>query len=95
MTGFPGPQDIFAMLASALAGGVFGWLYFRAMRHTVQRLVAGASAGAVAGLTLVRIAIAGLLALFLARWGAAMLLAAFAGFLIARTVMLRAARREA
>ena len=88
------PQ-LLTIAVSLLAGLGFGLLYFRAMRASVQRLLAGASPGKVAGLTLARIAIAGAFASLLALWGAAALLAGFAGFLAARALALRAARRQA
>jgi len=87
------PQLV-TVAVSLLAGVAFGLLYFRALRASVHLLVAGASAGTHAGLTLARIAVAGAFAFLLALWGAAALLAGFAGFLAARAFALRAARRE-
>jgi len=87
------PQLV-TIAVSLLAGVAFGLLYFRAMRASVHHLVTGASTGKHIGLTLARIAVAGTFAFLLALWGAAALLSGFAGFLAARALALRAARRE-
>ena len=93
MDAMAGPQFL-TIAISLLAGLAFGLLYFRVLRASVHRLVTGASAGKHIGLTLARIAVAGAFAFLLALWGAAALLAGFAGFLAARVLALRAARRQ-
>ncbi len=81
------------LVGLALAGFVFGLLYFAALRRTATLLAARRGWLLPVALSAVRIgAAAGLLALA-AKLGAAPLLAAFAGFLLARTVALRIAGR--
>lgn len=71
-----------AVLTAALGAGG-GWLYFRLLRLATDGFVAGGVARAAA-LTLARVCIAGLLFWSTAQLGAVPLLAAFAGFLLAR-----------
>lgn len=79
--------------ALALAGLVFGLGYFRLVRWSVSQFSNGGHWLAPTVLTLGRIAAAvGLLALA-AQLGAGPLLGAFIGFLLARTIALRGARR--
>lgn len=79
--------------AMALAGLIGGLLYFRALRRTVDLLAGGHGWFGPAALTLVRIAGAILVLTLMARLGATPLLAGLLGFLLARMIALRAARR--
>jgi N-ATPase, AtpR subunit len=79
--------------AIGLAGFVFGIAYFGAVQRTATLFAAGSGWLAPAALTIARIAAAATLLAYAAKLGAAPLLAAFAGFLLARAVALRAARR--
>jgi hypothetical protein len=81
--------------AAALAGLVFGLMHFAVLRRTVELYSGGRSRLAAAALTLGRIA--GAIAFFglAAKLGALPLLSSFLGFLLARTLALRAARRTA
>ncbi len=92
MTGLALPMPVF-LAAIALAGFVFGLLYFSAVQRTANLIAAGRGWLAPIALTLGRIGAAVLLLALAARLGAAHLLAAFAGFLFARVAALRAARR--
>ncbi len=78
-------------IAMALTGFAFGLVYFAALRRTATLIVAGSRVFALA-LTLGRIGAAILFLGLAAKLGAASLLAAFLGFLLARMVALRAAR---
>jgi len=81
--------------AGAVAGFGFGVAYFAALRRTTDLFGAGGGRFVPVALTIGRLA--GALVLFgvAARLGALPLLASFLGFLLARTVALRAARRTA
>lgn len=79
--------------AMAAAGLVFGLGYFAALRRTVHLFGSGRGRFAPAALTLGRILAAVVFLLSAARLGALALLAAFLGFLLARALALRAARR--
>ena len=92
MSGFNDQWLVAAVFGST--GLAFGWAYFTALRKTVGRFAEGHGWRA-AGLTLARIAGAILFFGAAARFGALPLLMAFIGFLIARTLALRAARRNA
>lgn len=83
------------MLASAMvvAGLAVGLGYFAVLRRTVQLYGSGHSHLAPVALSLARIIGAAAFLAFAARLGAPSLLAAFLGFLAARTVALRRARR--
>jgi N-ATPase, AtpR subunit len=89
--------------AFAPAGLVFGRLYFAALRRTVERLSTATASrdgsGSIrflpAALTFARIAGATLFLGTAAQFGALPLLTAFLGFLVARSLSLRAARRTA
>ena len=80
--------------AAALAGLVFGLMHFGALRRTVE-LYSGGRGGVAAVFTLGRIA--GAIAFFglAAKLGALPLLSSLLGFLLARTLALRAVRRTA
>ena len=80
-------------LAAALAGLAGGLVYFAALRRTVRLLASGKSWLGALALSLGRFGSAAIVLLFLARLGAAPLLAALLGFLAARAVALRAVRR--
>ncbi|MGO8952977.1 MAG: ATP synthase subunit I [Rhodomicrobium sp.] len=81
------------IVAMAFAGFAFGLLYFIALRWTVTLFAGrGGWLGPLA-LTLGRIGAAAVFLAAAARMGAATLLAAFLGFLLARTLALRAAGR--
>jgi hypothetical protein len=79
--------------AMAFAGSALGLIYFRAMRRTVDLFAGGRGWLGPAGLTLARIAGAVIVLTFMARLGAMPLLAGFLGFLLARAISLRSARR--
>jgi N-ATPase, AtpR subunit len=79
--------------AMAFAGLALGLIYFRALRRTVDLFAGGRGWLGPAGLTLARIAGAVIVLTFMARLGAMPLLAGFLGFLLARAVSLRSARR--
>lgn len=81
------------VLAIASAGFVFGLAYFAALKRSASLFAYGRSRAAALALTLGRIAAAFLFLSAVARLGAACLLAAFLGFLLARALALRAARR--
>ncbi len=76
----------------ALAGVLAGMLYFAALRRCSVLLVSGAGWLAPLALTLGRIGGAVLFLLLAARLGAAPLLAALAGILVARALSLRLER---
>lgn len=79
----------------AVAGLAFGAAYFAALRRTVDVYVAGRHRFVPAVLTLARIAGAIGFLVFAAQFGALPLLTGFLGFLLARGLALRAARRAA
>ena len=78
---------------TALAGLMFGLLYFATLKRSVTLLVDGKGWLGPVALTLGRIAAAVALLVVAAKLGAAPLLAAFIGFLLARALTLRAERR--
>lgn len=79
---------------AASAGFAFGLLYFAVLKRSVA-VLAGASGLVVPlGLTLARFAAATVFLGLAAQLGAAALLAAFVGFLLARSFALRTARRS-
>jgi hypothetical protein len=80
-------------ITTALSGFGFGLLYFAALERTVSLFAAGCGWLSPLAFTLGRIAAAGIFLGLAAKFGAVSLLAAFAGFLLARAVALRAARR--
>lgn len=82
-----------AMLAAS-AGFAFGLLYFAALKRSVAMFADARGVLAPLGLTLARFAAAVVLLGLAAQLGAAALLAAFVGFLLARNLALRLARRS-
>ena len=87
------PFSIIALaMTMAFAGYAFGLLYFAALRRTVTPLTAGKGWAGPLALTAGRIAAAVGVLTFSAKLGAAALLMAFLGFLLARTVALHRAR---
>ena len=83
------------LFAAAFAGVVVGLVHFAALWRSIELYSAGRGQLAAAALTLGRVA--GTIVFFglAARLGALPLLASFFGFLLARTLALRAARRTA
>ena len=83
-----------AVIAQAVvmapAGFVFGLVYFAALERTVILFASGRGWLGALGLTLGRVAAAVIFLGLAAKLGALSLLAAFAGFLLARTLALRA-----
>ena len=80
-------------IAMALAGFAFGLLYFAAMQRTALFLATRRGWFAPVALTVGRIAAAAGFLVLAAKLGAAPLLAAFIGILLARAVALRIAGR--
>ncbi len=80
--------------AFVAAGLAFGWAYFGMLRRTVGHYAAGGRV-VPAALTLARVAGALLFLGFAVQFGALTLLAAFGGFLGARALASRSARRAA
>lgn len=76
----------------ALAGVLVGMAYFAALRRFATLMVTGSGWRGPVALTLARFAGAGLFLYLAARLGAAPLLAALAGFLVARALSLRLER---
>ena len=93
MTGAPLTPTPVLLVAIGLAGFVFGLAYFAAVQRTALLFAAGRGWLAPVALTVGRIGAAVLFLALAARLGAAPLLAGFAGFLLARAVALRVARR--
>jgi hypothetical protein len=79
-------------IAMAAAGFAFGLVYFAALGRTVALFSAGCGWFRPLAFTLGRITAAAILLGFAAKLGAVALLAAFAGFLLARSLALRAAK---
>ena len=80
-------------LLMAFAGLAFGLVYFASLKRSVRVLVAGKDRLGALALTSGRIAAAVAFLYAAAKLGAAPLLAAFVGFLMARALALRAERR--
>ena len=80
-------------LILGFAGLIFGLVYFAALRRTVALFAEGRSRFSPLALTLGRVVAALIFLGVAAHLGAASLLAAFIGFLLARTIALRAERR--
>jgi len=93
MRGVPLPSMPELAVAVGLAGFVFGLFYFAAVQRTAVLLAARKSWLGALALTLGRIAAAAIFLAFAAKLGAASLLTAFLGFLLARAVALRIAGR--
>jgi F1F0 ATPase subunit 2 len=86
------------LLRAVLPGGaglLLGLAYFEALERTVTALTGGNGWFLAVPLTLVRIAAIALALATAARYGAMPLIAAFAGFLLARVIALRLARTSA
>jgi len=79
----------------AVLGGGAGWLHFAALARNVALLTGTgeASIPRTLGLAALRFAISGAVLFAAAQYGAGALLAALGGWLLARTLRLRAARR--
>lgn len=82
-------------LMFGFAGLVFGLVYFAALRRTIALFAEGRSWFGPLALTLGRVVAAVIFLGVAAHLGVASLLAAFIGFLLARTIALRAVRRTA
>jgi hypothetical protein len=82
-------------VAMACAGLAFGLLYFAALRRSVTLLAARRGWFGPLALTLGRIGAAAIFLGIAAKLGAGPLLAAFAGFLLARVLALREKGRAA
>jgi hypothetical protein len=93
MTTFPLIPAPVLLAAITLAGFLSGLLYFAAVQRTAILFAAGRGWLAPVTLTIARIGLAATFLALAARLGAAPLLAAFAGFMLARAVALRTARR--
>jgi F1F0 ATPase subunit 2 len=87
------PSGFLTATAMLAAGVVLGLLYFAALRWTVSLYGAGRSRVGPAILTLARLAGATVVLGLAARLGALPLLATFLGFLLARALSMRVARR--
>jgi F1F0 ATPase subunit 2 len=79
----------------AAAGFLLGTAYFAMLRRGVRLSVAGGAWSPYMLLALVRTVAAAIFFAFAVRWGVPALLAAFVGFLAARHLAVRAARRLA
>jgi N-ATPase, AtpR subunit len=93
-------RDMLASLLPAIAllaaaGFVLGIAYFASLRAGVRHALARHAWWQYPLLALTRIAAVALFFAFTVRWGVPALLAAFAGFLAARQLAVRAARRPA
>lgn len=83
------------VLLLAIAGFVLGMAYFASLRRGVQLSIARHAWLPYMLWALGRIAAAAIFFTFAVRWGVPALLAAFAGFLAARQLAVRTARRLA
>ncbi len=82
------------LLPAATVGGiVFGWCYFEALRRSVAAYASSARRARGVALAAGRVLCAAAFFTMAARLGALPLLLALAGFLAARSLALRAARR--
>jgi hypothetical protein len=88
----PGADPWLALLFAA-AGLALGWCYFATLRRSVAACTARGGLRRCVGWLLARLMGAALFFAFAVHWGAWPLLAAFLGFLGARQLALRAARR--
>ena len=95
MTGSIMTADLASPVLFAIAGLAFGSAYFVALRRTVDVYVAGQHWFVPLILTLTRIAGAIGFLVFAVQFGALPLLTGVLGFLLARRLALRAARRVA
>jgi F1F0 ATPase subunit 2 len=78
--------------AFVVLGLLLGMGYFAALRQNVERYLAGRALGSAVALHLGRVLLAGLAFVLIAQTGAASLLGALAGFVLARFVALRSAK---
>jgi F1-F0 ATPase (N-ATPase) AtpR subunit len=92
MTGPALASSIAVAAIFAVAGLGFGLAYFTVLQRSVHSYIAGSGQLLAAALTLGRFAVAALFFGFAARVGALQALAAFIGFLAARTLALYAVR---
>lgn len=81
------------VLPLAIAGFALGAAYFASLRHGLHVSIVGRAWLPYTLWALARIAAAALFFAFALRWGLPALLAAFAGFLAARELAVRTARR--
>ena len=88
-------HDTPAMPLLAAAGFLLGAVYFASLRRSVGLSIARRMWASYMAAALVRILAAVLFFTLAVHWGVPALLAAFAGFLVARQLALRAARRPA
>lgn len=88
----PGAEAWLAVMLAA-AGLVFGWGYFAALRRGITAYVGQDQPWRAVAWALVRLAAAVLFFGFAVCWGTWPLLAAFLGFLTARQIAVRTARR--
>jgi F1-F0 ATPase (N-ATPase) AtpR subunit len=84
--------ELAMMMASA--GFAFGLVYFTALKRTVAIFATGRGLLTPLALTVARFAAAIAFLVIAAKLGAVALLAAFVGFLLARSVILRLAQRS-
>lgn len=89
------PAHLLPAALLAIAGLAFGSAYFAALRRTVDSFAAGQRRLLPLALSLARIAAATVFLAAAAQFGALPLLTAFLGFLGARALAVRAARRAA
>jgi len=95
MNDFPFPLVESMAAASAFsAGALLGLSYFGLLMRSVEALVSGGGWRAALGMSLARLAGAGVVLAIAARFGATSLLSVFVGFLAARTLVLRRARKD-
>jgi len=93
MTGVPLPSMPELAVAMGIAGFIFGLFYFAAVQRTAALLAARKNWLGPLALTLGRMGAAAIFLTLAAKLGAASLLSAFLGFLLARAVALRNAAR--
>jgi hypothetical protein len=85
--------SLFAMLAAcALAGLALGFVYFRTLRISADLIVNGGSALLAIGLGVVRLGLLVAGFYLVVQFGAAALIAALAGVLAAKAMLLRGAK---
>lgn len=80
------------VLLGVLLGLVLGAGYFAALRQNVEGYLARRALGSAVALHLGRLLLAGLVFVLIAQVGAAALLGALTGFVLARSVALRSAK---
>ncbi len=87
--------DLFVLTLWLACGWTIGLTYFRMVRHSADVMLSGRRGGALFGLALVVVRMAGLggVLIVAAMQGAGPLLAATLGLLIGRVAVMRAARR--